>query len=87
MELTEKDKQYFAAMQDTFRTKGWELMRQGWLTEMEQIPKRVFFGAKCYEDIQKERERYGVLVELTKLPEIIDAQKTQIEEAELDQDV
>ena len=87
MQLNEKQKQYFAAMQDTFRTKGWEQMQIGWKSEMEQIPKRLFFNAKSYEDMIKERERYSVLVELTNLAQTIDAQKVQIEEAELDQDV
>ena len=87
MKLTEKQTQFFAAMEEMFLTQGWELVTRGWKVEQDQQADRMFFNAKTIEEMNLERARYRLLDELIKLPVTITAQKTQIEEQDEDDQV
>lgn len=78
MELTPKQVEYFAAMEGTFNTPGWTLIRQGWEEERESLAERMFFNAKSYEDVSHARVRYGLLNELINLPSMIEQQRQQV---------
>ena len=84
MLLTDQQKEYFAAMENTFRTPGWTLLRQGWQEELDALAERMFFNAKTMEDVNQARVRYGLLNELLNLPQMIEQQRTQIEDVEED---
>lgn len=77
MKLTPQQVEYFAAMEGTFNTPGWTLMRQGWEAERDGLYQIVFFNAKSLEDINNARVRYGILNELITLPEEISRQKQE----------
>ena len=78
MKLTPQQVEYFAAMEGTFNTPGWTLMRQGWEVERDGLSQIVFFNAKSLEDINNARVRYGILNELVTLPEMIERQKQEV---------
>ena len=78
MQLTPKQVEYFAAMESTFNTPGWTLMRQGWEVERDGLYQIVFFNAKSLEDINGARVRYGILNELITLPEEVLRQKQEV---------
>ena len=80
MKLTEKQTQFFAAMEEMFLTPGWSLVTQGWKVEQGQLADAMFFNAKTLEDMSLARARHGLLDELITLPATITAQKAQIEE-------
>lgn len=81
MKLTPKQIEYFRAMEGTFNTPGWTLMRQGWEAERDALYERVFFNVKSFEDVQQARVRYGILNELITLPETIEQQKQMVLDA------
>lgn len=78
MKLSPKQVEYFAAMEGTFNTPGWTLMRQGWEVESDGLSQIVFFNAKSLEDINNARVRYSILNELITLPEEILRQKQEV---------
>lgn len=73
--MNTEQKEYFAAMEQMFNTSGWTLVQRGWKEEQDALAERMFFNAKNMEDIVAARVRYGLLDELSKLPEMIEAQK------------
>ncbi len=75
--LTAQQIEFFAAMEGTFNTPGWTLLRQGWVAERDGLYERMFFSAKSYEDMQTTRVRYGILNEMIGLPEEIERQKQE----------
>lgn len=77
--MNTEQKEYFAAMEQMFNTAGWTLVQRGWKEEQDALAERMFFNAKSMEDIVAARVRYGLLDELSKLPEMIEAQKHVIE--------
>ena len=77
--MNTEQKEYFAAMEQMFNTEGWTLVQRGWKEEQDALAERMFFNAKSMEDIVAARVRYGLLDELSKLPEMIEAQKHAIE--------
>lgn len=87
MELDQKQKEFFSTMQHTFDTPGWTLLKQGWQSEIDQLPLNVFYNAKSMEDIEAARERVKLLNELIALPAVITMQRDQIEQMEEDLDV
>ena len=87
MKLTEKQTQFFAAMEEMFLTPGWELVTRGWKVEQDQLSDAMFFNAKTLEDMSLARARYSLLDELIKLPATLTAQKAQIEEQDEDDQV
>ena len=87
MKLTEKQTQFFAAMEEMFLTSGWELVTRGWKVEQDQLADAMFFNAKTLEDMSLARARHALLDELIKLPATITAQKAQIEEQDEDDQV
>ena len=87
MKLTEKQTQFFAAMEEMFLTPGWELVTRGWKVEQDQLADAMFFNAKTLEDMSLARARHALLDELIKLPATITAQKAQIEEQDEDDQV
>ena len=80
MKLTDKQTEFFSAMEGTFRTQGWTLLRQGWQEEQGLLSDRMFFNAKSMDDMNNARVRYGLLNELIELPATIAAQKAHFEE-------
>lgn len=78
MKLNDEQQEYFAAMEQMFNTQGWTLVQRGWKEEQDALAERMFFNAKDMEDIVAARVRYGLLDELSKLPEMIERQKQAI---------
>lgn len=78
MELTTKQIEYFSAMESTFNTPGWTLIRHGWEEERNSLAERMFFNAKSFEDVSNARVRYGLLNELVNLPQTIEQQRQQL---------
>lgn len=74
MAITERDAAYYASMQRTFETTGWENLRKGWQAEVDSLPEAMFFNAKSMEDMVKARVRYGLLRELLDLPVSLETQ-------------
>lgn len=83
-DLDTNQKQFFGSMEDTFRTKGWTLLTQGWRDEQQALPEMMFFNAKSMADIEAARVRYGLLNELITLPQTIAGQREQIEQMDPD---
>jgi len=73
--LSDEQKSFYASMEGTFNTPGWELMRQGWQNEVDQLPLNAFFNANSVEDLRAARVRYAMLKEMIDLPETIENQK------------
>ncbi len=74
MAISERNATYYTSMQRTFETAGWENLRKGWQTEVDNLPEAMFFNAKSMEDMAKARVRYGLLRELLDLPSSLEAQ-------------
>jgi len=85
MPLNEEQKDFFNALEDTFRSKGWELIKQGWQNELNQIAEAAFFNVKTIEELALARERRSLLAELVNLPAAIAAQRKHIEETSSDE--
>jgi hypothetical protein len=68
MVLTDKQKEFFTAMENMFNTPGWTLLTQGWTGERDALYEHVFFNAKEIGDIRAAHVRYGILNELIELP-------------------
>lgn len=77
-DMTDQQKEFYASMEVTFNTPGWDLMRQGWINEAEQLPMNAFFNAETIEDVRAARVRYALLKELIDLPETIENQKINV---------
>ncbi|MHC4649209.1 MAG: hypothetical protein ACYTBJ_27475 [Planctomycetota bacterium] len=80
MPLTGKQREFYASLEQTFNTPGWELITQGWKEEQQQLPMSVFFNAQSIEDIRAARVRFGLLDELISLPTTLAQQKLNAEE-------
>jgi hypothetical protein len=80
MQLNDQQKEFFSAMETTFNTTGWELLRQGWQAELDRLPEIVFYNAKTVDDLLIARERAKLLNELLSLPAVMTAQQKEIEE-------
>ena len=80
MPLTGKQREFYASLEQTFNTAGWELITQGWKEEQQQLPMSVFFNAQSIEDIRAARVRFGLLDELISLPTTLAQQKLNAEE-------
>jgi len=80
MELNDQQKEFFAAMEGTFNTPGWTLIRQGWEEERDALAERMFHNAKSMDDVHATRVRYGLLNELIDLPAMMQQQRDQIEQ-------
>lgn len=78
MELDPKQVEFFTTMQNTFESPGWELLKQGWQSEVDQIPNAVFYNAKSIEEVGYARERVKLLNEMLALPAVIAMQRQQI---------
>lgn len=78
MELTPKQQEFYAQLENTFMTPGWSLMVQGWKDEQAALPESAFFNAQNMDDIRAARVRYGLLAELIQLPEVIAQQKLNV---------
>ena len=78
MKLNPEQQQFFAAMENTFRSPGWTMLANGWREDQKGLAEQMFFGAKSMEDVQTARVRYRLLTELIQLPDVIAAQKTDI---------
>jgi hypothetical protein len=81
MNLTDQQKEFYGALEGTYRTPGWNLMVQGWTQERDSLSEIVFHNAKSMEDVFAARVRYGLLNELIGLAETHAANRAQIEEA------
>ncbi len=81
MQLTERQVEFYAAMEQTFASPGWVLLTQGWQQEYESLAENAFHNAKTFEDVEETRVRYRLLHELISLPETIEAQKHDILES------
>lgn len=81
-ELTAEQKEFYASLESTFNSQGWDLLTIEWTDELEVLKEQVFFGATDMVDVQAARVRYGLLNELVQLPQMIATQKSQIEEDE-----
>jgi len=79
MQLSPEQIEFYAAMEYTFSTKGWALMRRRWKEEQDQLLDRCFFSAKNMEDVNEHRGRYELLNELLTLPDHLAKQKEHIE--------
>lgn len=82
MKLNSEQQQFFAAMENTFRSPGWTMLANGWREDQKGLAEQMFFGAKNMEDVESARVRYRLLNELVQLPDVIAAQKTAILEDE-----
>lgn len=76
--LTDEQKQFFGAMEGTFRTPGWDLLKTGWQVALDSIPETVFHNAKSMDDIYAARVRYELLTDLISLPSEIARQREEI---------
>ena len=87
MQLNDQQQEFYATMEQTFGTKGWILLRQGWEEEQASLSDVVFYNAKSMDDVNTARVRHGLLNELVQLPETIAAQKDAILNDEGDEPV
>lgn len=76
--LDAEQKEFYASMESTFDTKGWDLMTIRWKEEQSMLRDRMFFGAKTMDDVVESRIQYGILGELVALPVSLAAQKQAI---------
>jgi hypothetical protein len=79
MALTAEQREFYTALEDTFRTPGWRLMIQGWITERDSLPEIMFANAKTMEEVGEARVRYALLNELIQLSAFHEAQREQLE--------
>jgi len=79
MELTDKQLEYFAAMESTFDTPGWAIISQGWQAELDSLPERVFWSdpEKFDKTILEGRIRFELLTQLVQLPTSVAASKDE----------
>jgi hypothetical protein len=82
MGLTDQQKEFYNALEGTFRTPGWALMVQGWTTEAEGLAAVIFHNAKTMDDVHAARVRYSLLNELIGLESLHQTQREQLEEAD-----
>jgi hypothetical protein len=82
MKLTDQQKEFFGAMEGTFRTPGWTLMLTGWKNERDSLYENLFHNAKSMDDMYAARVRYNLLNELIELDKTIARQRTAIEESD-----
>jgi len=80
MELTDQQKEFYNALEGTYRTPGWKLMVQGWEAERDSLAEAMFHNAKSMDDILTARVRYGLLNELVNIEQLHVEQRTQLEE-------
>ena len=80
MKLTDQQKEFYGALEGTFRTAGWNVMVTGWIVERDGLAEIVFHNAKSMEDVYTARVRYGLLNELIGLAETHAEQRRQLEE-------
>ncbi len=83
--MDNKQKEFYANLEATFLTPGWDLIKRGWKEEQQQLPEVAFFNAKSMEDVEALRVRYGLLNELINLPETIEQQKLNLINGEVDE--
>lgn len=81
MKLNSEQQQFFAAMENTFRSPGWSMLANGWREDQKGLAEQMFFGAKNMEDVESARVRYRLLNELVQLPDVIAGQKAAILES------
>ena len=77
--LTDQQKEFYTALEGTFRTPGWNLMVQGWTQERDSLAEIVFHNAKSMDDVYSARVRYGLLNELISLASMHEGQRQQLE--------
>jgi hypothetical protein len=76
--MDNRQKEFYANLEATFLTPGWDLIKRGWQEEQQQLAEVAFFNAKSMEDVEALRVRYGLLNELISLPETIEQQKLNL---------
>ena len=76
--LTNEQKQFYSAMDSLFRQPGWELLRQGWQAEADNLPNIVFFNAKSMDDVRDARIRHSLLRELLDLSSQMEKQQEHL---------
>lgn len=81
MKLTPQELEFYSALEHTFNTPGWTLIRQGWEEERDRLAGASFSNAKSFEDVQLARVRYGLLHELITLPETTEQGKATMLDA------
>ncbi|KKN23891.1 hypothetical protein LCGC14_0900330 [marine sediment metagenome] len=85
MQLTERQNEFYSAMEQTFASAGWTLLIQGWQQEYDSLAENAFYNAKNFEDLEETRVRYRLLHELITLPETIASQKQVILDSDEDE--
>lgn len=76
--MDNRQKEFYASLENTFMTPGWNLITEGWRQEQAALPEAAFFNAKSMEDLEAIRVRYGLLDELIRLPDTIEQQKLDV---------
>jgi Lhr-like helicase len=85
MQLNDQQKEFYNALENTYRTPGWNLMVQGWTTERDSLSEMVFHNAKSMDDIFAARVRYALLNELIGLAQHHESVREQIENTDEDE--
>ena len=85
MQLTAQQKEFYTALEGTFRTPGWTLMVNGWEQERDSLADAIFHNAKTMDDVYSARVRYGLLNELVSLAQTHETARSQLEEADEDE--
>lgn len=81
--MNNQQKEFYANLEATFLTPGWDLIRRGWQQEQKLLPEEAFFNVKSMEDLEALRVRYGLLNELINLPDTIEQQKLDVLNSEV----
>lgn len=79
--LTDDERGYFAAIEDTINSRGWLLIVKELTGELDDLPGRAFAGAKGWEDILQARAREAALAELRDYPTMHEHRKQLLIEA------
>lgn len=75
--LTDDERGYFAAIEETLDSKGWQLIVAELTGELDDLPVRAFAGAAGWEDILQARARERALLELRDYP-VMHAHRKQL---------
>jgi hypothetical protein len=76
---------YFMDMESLFNHPGWARLTKEIADEMKLAPEVTFATAKCWEDVQRAKDRYTALQTLVNLPNETQMKRAELEASRLSQ--
>jgi hypothetical protein len=76
--LSPDEQEYFRELENTFNTRGWDLLRAEITREIEAGPKELFWSVKSYEELVAARLRLAELYRLANYSDDIELRRNQL---------